>query len=145
MKFKFNVKGLENVDAILNEIAPKNAKNLMRATIHGYVGRIAKQAKNNVRVDSGTLKKSIKAKREKSSPFNPKSSLFITTGRSAKNDAFYWRFVEYGTSGPTAQPPRPFIWPAIQQMESQKEKIMSEEFGKKLEKSIKRELKKAKK
>lgn len=149
MKFTFDIKGLEEVDNILKQVAPNKAKNLMRTTVHGYVSRIAKLAKQlapkDTAKDTGTLKKSIKTKREKSSPFKPRSSVFITTGNSAKNDAFYWRFVEYGTRGKTGRAAVPFIRPAVQQMEAKKISIMKEEFGKKLESAIKRELKKARK
>lgn len=145
MKFTFDIKGLEEVDNILKQVAPNKAKNLMRTTVHGYVSKITKRAKEIVSKDTGTLKKSIKTKREKSSPFKPRSSVFITTGKSAKNDGWYWRFIEYGTRGKTGRAAVPFIRPAVQQMEAKKISIMKEEFGKKLESAIKRELKKARK
>ena len=145
MKLKFDVKGLEDVDKILTKIAPNQARNLMRSTVHGYVGRIAKKAKTIVNTDTFTTKKAIKARREKSTPDKPRSSVIITRGKSARNNAWWWRFIEYGTSGKTAQAARPFIAPAAQQMESQKINIIKEEFAKKLEKTIKRQLKKAKK
>lgn len=145
MKFQFGIEGLKNVDRVLKDVAPNHAKNLMRTTVHAYAGRIAKLAKSLVVTDTGNLKKAIKTKREKSHPLRPRSSVVVSRGKSAKNDGYYWRFVEYGTRGKNGLPARPFIMPAAKQMEARKKDIIEEEFLKKLKSKIKRELKKGQK
>lgn len=138
----FEITGTKDVQKILDDIAPRHARNLMRATIQGVASTIAKDARNNAPRDTGTLKKAIKAKRKKSPPDKPVSEVYVTHGNSAKHDAFYWRFVEYGTAGDTAQPERPFIRPASEKARANFEAILTQQFGKKLEAKLRREAKK---
>ena len=144
MKNGFTVTGVKEVQDILDNIAPKHARNLMRATIHGVAGTITKEAKINAPKSKGggTLKKAIKTKRKKSHPDKPVSEVRVEHGRGAKHDAFYWRFIEYGTSGKTAQAARPFIRPAADRARATFESVLTKEFGKKLEKLLARESKK---
>jgi HK97 gp10 family phage protein len=128
--------GDKEVQRILDEIAPNHARNLMRATIHGVASIIAKDAKANAPKDTGNLKRNIKAKRKKSPPDSPVSEVHI------KSDGFYWRFIEYGTSGKTSQPERPFVRPAIDRARSNLSAIIREQFGQKLEKALARQAKK---
>ena len=135
------VDGLDELSQVLDQMAPKAARNLMRSTIHGVASEIAKEAKRRAPRDEGTLKRAIKTKRRRPKhPDKPFSDVFVTKGRSAKYDAYYWRFVEYGT---TDQPERPFFRPAIDAMRPEVPKIMKQQFGKKLEAMLKRAAKKA--
>lgn len=133
------ITGTEDVAKLLNNIAPKHAKNLLRSTVHAVAARVGKQAKENAKKykDTGTLQKSIKWRRKKSPPEKPVSIVYV------KPEAFYWRFVEYGTK--KGLPERPVFRLAEQQLKSDMPKILVEEFAKKLEAKIKREAKKAKK
>jgi HK97 gp10 family phage protein len=136
------IEGVEDIQKILDEIAPKHARNLMRTTIHGVASEITKLAKKKVPKKTGNLKKAIKTKRKKSHPDKPVSQVYITTGRSAKYDGFYWRFVEYRTGGKTAQKARPFIRPASDYVRANFNKILKNQFGKKLERKLASEAKK---
>jgi HK97 gp10 family phage protein len=138
----FTITGVEDVNKILTEIAPKHARNLMRATIFGVAQTIAKEAKLKAPVDTGNLRKAIKAKRKRSPPDAPVSEVIVEHGNSAKHDAFYWRFVEYGTSGKNGQSERPFIRPATDSARATFNETLTKEFGKKLESALKREAKK---
>lgn len=131
----FEVVGTRSVQDIMENIAPRHANNLSRATVHGVAGRIAKEAKQSVPVRSGNLKKSIKAKRRKSPPGKPISEV-------VGEGAFYWRFVEYGTRHARGQKEQPFVRPAIDHYRANWRAIFTEEFGKKLEKALAREAKK---
>lgn len=135
----FEITGTEDVNKILTQIAPRHARNLMRATIHGVASTIAKDAKANAPEDTGALKKSIKAKRKKSPPDAPVSEVFVEHGGKAKYDAFYWRFVEYGTR---SKAEHPFIRPAAGKARANYKQVLTAEFGKKLEAALKREAKK---
>lgn len=138
------IDGIEELKLTLNSIAPKHARNLMRATIHGVASDIAKRVKQNAPTGaSGLLKKNVKAKRKKSPPDKPFSEVHI-------EKAYYWRFVEYGTGGGKGSHinknymgnAKPFIRPVIDAMRPDMDRIMQEQFGKKLEKMLAREAKK---
>lgn len=142
---KVEVVGLEAINKILGELVPKHARNLSKSVIHGLASETAKEAKKNVPTDTGTLKKAIKAKRRRAKPDKPVSDVIIEQGKSAKNDGFYWFFVEYGTGGPVPQPEQPFLRPAKDLVQSEMPRILDEQFTKKLAALIKREQKKARK
>jgi HK97 gp10 family phage protein len=135
--------GLEEIEKILEELAPKHARNLSRALIHSLASTTAKEAKKKVPVDKGNLKKAIKAKRKRSTPDKPVSDVEIEQGKSVKNDGFYWHMVEYGTGGPVPQPEQPFLRPARDYVEANMPRIVDEQFKKKLVAAINREKKKA--
>lgn len=128
--------GIDDVKKILNDIAPKHSKNLMRATVQGIASEMAKEAKKNAPRDEGTLKRAIKAKRKRSHSLQPISEVIVTHGRSVRFDAFYWRFLEYGTQKISAQP---FIKPAEEKVGGEMDRHIVELFGKKLESKLKRE------
>ncbi len=135
------IDGMEDLKEVLDLLAPRVANNLMRATIHGVASEIAKDSKRRAPKDSGDLRKAIKAKRRKpKTPNKPFSDVMVEHGDGARYDAYYWRFVEYGTQ---TQSERPFIRPAIDLMRPQIPEIMREQFGKKLEQALKRAAKKA--
>lgn len=129
----FSITGTEEIKEILKEIAPKHARNLMRSTVHGIASQIAKDASQNAPDDTGFLKKNIKAERKKSPPDIPISDVTV-------KDAFYWRFLEYGTR--TGVRERGFIRAAKDRAESNIKQIITEQFAKKLAAMIKREQKK---
>lgn len=142
---KVQVVGIEEINKVLGQLVPKHARNLSKSVIHGLASETAKSAKQNVPTKTGTLKKSIKAKRRRSKPDQPISDVIIEQGSNAKNDGFYWFFVEYGTGGPIPQPEQPFLRPAKDKTQAQMPKILDEQFNKKLAALIKREQKKARK
>lgn len=131
--------GIEDIDKILTDITPRHANNLMRATIHAVAGEIRDEAKKDAPKDSGTLKKAIKAKRRRGLPGKPVSEVRIEHGNDARHDAFYWRFLEYGTRKHSADP---FIAPSIEKVRADMVNILKREFGTKLEKLLARERKK---
>lgn len=84
------ITGISDVNHILATIAPNEARNIMRATVQALATDIAKGAKTRTPDDSGTLDKSIKAKRERGTRETIASS--VRVARAAR----YWRFLEYG-------------------------------------------------
>lgn len=136
----FTISGVGDIKKILDEIAPRHSRNLLRATTHGVASEIAKVAKKNApKGETGKLKKAIKAKRKKSHPDKPISEVIVEHGNNASHDAFYWRFVEYGTR---TNRKIPFIAPAKKQILSNLNSILVHQFGKRLEAALKREAKK---
>jgi|TARA_R110000744_G_scaffold94466_1_gene182424 HK97 gp10 family phage protein len=136
--------GLDNVNKLLVELVPKEAEKLSKGMIVGFAQHAAKLIRAKAPVGkTGNLKKAIKGKNIKSSPGAPMSKVVITKGNFVKNDAFYWRFVEYGTGGKNVQPAREFIYPAMLQMRSQMDRLVDQIFTKKLAAAVKRAKKKA--
>lgn len=133
--------GDQEVRKILEEIAPRHANNLMRATVHGVASTIAKKVKQAAPKDTGILRKGVKAKRRKSKPGFPISDVIIKSAKGRKS-AFYWRFVEYGTSGNNPQSARPFVSPIVNEEKSKFTATLKKQFGLKLEKALAREAKK---
>lgn len=118
------------VKRMLDSVAPKQARNILRAAVQAAASRIAKQAKAAApRGPTGALKKSIKAERKKSHPDKPVSVVKVAPS------AFYWKFVEFGTN---KMSDRPFIRPAYDNYRANYQSIFREEFGKKFEASLAR-------
>lgn len=143
MPSKVEVVGIDDMKKILGELAPKFARNLSKSFVHGLASETSKEAKKRVPTKTGTLKKAIKAKRRRSTPDKPVSDVIVEQGKNAKNDGFYWFFVEYGTGGPVPQPEQPFLRPAKDLIEANMPRVADEQFTKKLSALIKREQKKA--
>lgn len=137
------ITGANDVQKILEDIAPRHAKNLLRSTVHAVASEVGKQAKINAKQykDTGLLLRSIKWKRKKSPAHAPQSVVYVN------KEAYYWRFVEYGTKGNPSRgmPPleeRPIFRKAEHDLRPRLPAIYAEQFGKKLEALMKRELKK---
>lgn len=130
MKPRVEITGVDDVNELLTKIAPKQAKNIMRATVHGIAGTIRDDAKSFAPKDEGTLKKSIKAKRERGKP-----GLVVSTVRVLRR-AFYWRFLEYGR-GPDGVEHAMFMR-AIEKYRANKETVFLTQFAKKWEAALKR-------
>lgn len=134
------ITGTKELLNVLEKVGPRNARNLMRSTVHAVAGEIAKKARSNApKGVTGNLKKSIKTKRKKSHPSAPVSEVII---KGKKVDAFYWRFVEKGTKHSKSHP---FIRPAVDDVNAEFTALMIKHFGKKLEQAMKREAKRARK
>ena len=130
MKPTVTIRGIDDVDRILSDIAPREGLNIMRATVHSVAGTIAKDARDNMPVDSGDMKKATKHKRERTQ-FGKVSS----TVRVSKL-AFYWRFREYG-QGPDGREDAMFA-KAVARFRANFDAIFVREFGKKFEAALAR-------
>jgi len=126
---KITFTGLDDVSQALTELAPRQARNIMRATVHGIAGKIRDESKKNAPKQTGALRRAIKAKRAKSRPDRPESHVTVDPA------AYYWKFLEYGTVKLTG---KPFILPAMEKVDAQREQILIEQFGKKFEASMRR-------
>lgn len=139
------INGLDDVKKVFEELAPRHARNLNRATVHGVAQVGAKELKAKVgsmsfKVNSGNLKKSIAAKRKKSHPDRPRSDVIFRSGSDQKNDGFYWRFLEHGTSKGVSG--SDFVRGVRESIFARIPQIFKEQFAKKLEKALARERKK---
>lgn len=130
--------GMDEIQDLLEQIIPKEANNLSRALVFGLAQEAAKLAKQNVRVNTGNLRKSIKAKRRRGKVGAPVADVMATQGNTAKNNGFYWRFVEHGTGGDNPQPARPFVRPAYDKIRADLPMYTDKVFTDKLRKRIAR-------
>ena len=155
--FQFDSDDVRSARNILEQLAPRVAFNLSRSTTHGVATTIVRNARSRAPVgDNGTLRKAIVAKRARlKSRTEVASDVLIQKGRGAKHDAWYWRFVEFGTGGGKGshipllkfenQTPfsnaQPFMFPAINEMRPKIPQIWREQFGKKMEQLLRRRAK----
>lgn len=137
------IDGLDDIREQLKDVGVREGRNLMRATIRSVAVKVQRAAAEKAPVDEGDLRRSLKVRARRSHPDSPVFEVWAGSTGGAKFDAFYWRFVEYGTSGKTAQPARPFIRPAVEEVKALLPGILREEFGKKWEKALARKRKKA--
>lgn len=89
---EIRIRGIEDVNRVLQEIAPREAINLMRATTADLAKGIAQDAKANAPVDEGNVAGGIKHKRARGGKNTVKAEVVA----NANGTSFYWRFREYG-------------------------------------------------
>lgn len=124
------IEGLEDVQNMLEKIAPREARNLMRSTIAGVASEARKDIKARAPVgNTKNLKKAVKAKRRRSPPDNPVSDVIIG------KDAFYWFMLEKGFVPGAAK--QEFVRPVAHRIRAEFPRIVTQQFGKKLERRLK--------
>jgi hypothetical protein len=124
------ITGIADVNRILREISPNEARNLMRATITDLAKDVAKLATDNAPAETGTLKGAIAHKRERG-----KRNL-LASSAGVGSAAFYWRFPEYG-QGPDGVE-HAYFMRAVRTIEPQLESRYLTIFGQKLESRLAR-------
>jgi HK97 gp10 family phage protein len=138
MASNVEIKNLRFVQRQLRDFAPRVAAAIMRRTTHRIAAQIRDEIKRAAPKDTGTLKKAVKAVRRRGSRDAVESVVIITRGKAATNDAFYWRFVEYGTK---KVPPRPFVAPVYKRFRSTYKRVMKEELKKQIAKEMAKQAK----
>lgn len=132
---KVTITGIADVNLILREIAPNEAKNLLRATVFEIAKELAADAKTYTPDDPRTqawVGESFAAKRERGNRNTVAASTIVKDqGRS-----FIWRFLEYGT-GPEGVEHAMFL-KAFQKMKPEIVPTYLRIFGAKLEARLKR-------
>lgn len=122
------LRGLDDVNNLLTQVAPRQGKNIMRATIHDVAKEVRDNARKDMPVDEGTMKKVTRHKRERATPTHVRSTVRVGGA------AFYWRFLEYGT-GPD-RIAYDFFRNAVHQMQAQLTQTFLVSFGKKYEAAL---------
>lgn len=122
---KMKLHGVRDVERLLGQIAPRQAQNIMRATIHDMAKEVRDDAREGMPVDEGAMVKETKHKRERALPGRYRST--VRVGRKA----FYWRFLEYG-DGPDGVA-YDFFLKAVHRMRSKMHTQFLASFGRKFE------------
>lgn len=131
---KLEVKGLDEVNEMLATISPREARNLLRATVHGAAGQIRDDAKAAMPTDTGTMKGATKSKRRRGAPNEIRSDVVV------ERSAWYWRFLEYG-QGPDGVEHAMFLR-AAEKFRAAMVEVFTAQFGRKWEAALKRAAKK---
>ena len=126
------ITGLADLNAVLSAVAPREAKNLLRATVLDIAKQLAAEAKGSMPEDSGEMIAATKAKRDRGTRDSIEASVTVS-------GAFYWRFLEYG-QGPDGLEYAMFL-KALQAMRPDMERVYLEAFGRKLAARLARERK----
>lgn len=88
--FEVTITGIADVNRLLEQIAPKEAKNLMRATVHQLAADVARDVLPRMPAQTGKMQAATKAKRERGTPTQIASTVRVAA------EGFQWRYLEYG-------------------------------------------------
>ena len=145
---QINIEGMEELKKMLEDIAPRAAQNIGRSAVQSIASAIAKEVKSSIPHSvTGTLKRSVKAVRKKSYPNRPKSVVrFNAQKKDVKEDAYYWKWIEYGKRAGKSgeQKPTHFVAKIKEKYLRNMPTLMREAYGKKLEAYLVRQAKKPK-
>lgn len=134
---KVTITGIADVNRILAEIAPREAKNLLRNTTVEIARELANDAKTFTPDDPATkawVGTSFAAKRERGDRNTVAASTIVKKGKGSRS--FIWRFLEYGT-GPEGVEHAMFL-KAFQKMKPEIVPTYLRIFGDKLESRLKK-------
>lgn len=87
-----NIVGGKELGKFLQSLPVKVEKNIMRAALRAGAGVLAKEAKKNVPVDLGDLKRSIRTSS------NARKGHVEASAKAGSKKAYYYAFVEFGTA-----------------------------------------------
>ena len=128
-----HVAGLSELSAALRELPQRIGRNVLKGAVSAAAAEVRSEARNKAPVYTGdvaqghpppgTLKRAIYQKQIRELSDNQKQVFFVGVRHGKKyqkqgkkgtlsQDAYYWRWVEFGTSKMAA---RPFLRPAFEQ------------------------------
>lgn len=134
------IQGMDFVRDQLEGFLPRESVAILRRTTVKIAANVRNDMRRNAPRRDGTLRRAIVSKRRRGTRDSIEAGVFITRGREAKHDAFYWYFVEYGTQHSVA---KPFAAPAVERARASYRSDISKEVDrqviKQLEKRAKRQ------
>ena len=125
MKTGITITGIPQFNQILQEIAPNEARNLLRATASAMAKDVAEEARGLAPVAEGDLKGAITSRRQRG------TRTLIQAMAGVGRQAFYWRFQEYGQGPDHAA--HAFFLRASETLRANLEQTYLRVFGQKLE------------
>ena len=138
-KKAIQVTGADEMESIFKSVAPEYAAKLIDQVISSTARIAANELK--AATPSDQLKKSIRVKKRRTEKGKPLYDIIF----ESKKGGFFWRFFEHGTQGSgknTGLTPKPFVEPLRLNFAGRMDKIMGEQFTKKLASMIKKQAKK---
>lgn len=97
------IEGLDELEKQFDRLIDTSKKKVMQKALNASAAPIKKEAKKNAPVDKGILKSSIRSKQMKHTE-KPSVGIYVA------GKAYYWWFIEKGTSKMAAAP---FLMPAV--------------------------------
>ena len=117
------IHGLKELKREMAQLEPRLQKNILRGAVTKVAAEIRDDARSRVPKNTGNLRKNIVSKRMRGSRHHIKAAVIVREEgkRGEKRNAFYWRFLEYGTVFINA---RPFLRPAYDAMKGKIDRVM---------------------
>jgi len=117
-KVTMQIEGLKELAEKLHAMGPDIARNALKGAVGSAARLIRDEAKATNPDDTGRTDRALYAKliKEESSAHQATYKVGVRSGgreRRKNRDAFYWRFIEFGTS---KMPARPFMRPAFEKL-----------------------------
>lgn len=146
------ISGLKELEQAMRQLPDKLQQRPLRAAVNAAAQVVKKQARANVPVDTGLLKKDIivTRSRRRSAPgretylvmVREKKKKYADTRRNRRanrvgktytvqGDAYYWRFLEFGT---VKMPARPFMRRAFENTKNQQIDALKTKLSESIEK-----------
>ena len=135
--FKFQIQGAKELEQALKRLGPDLERKVAKSAVRAGATVIAKEARLNVPVESGTLRNSIRVVTRSKRVGDAVASVVTRSGkkwRSKNMDAWYAPLVEFGTKN---RPATPFMRPALDTKGGEAIKRMSEVIQKRIAKFAK--------
>jgi HK97 gp10 family phage protein len=136
---KVEVQGLRELGERMKKLSLDVALKASRSATNAAAQVIKKEAISKAPVDTGNLKKNIIVRRAKQPDLTSLHLVLVRSGKltdkqkgSGLQDAFYWRFVEFGTVN---APPKPFMRPAFDTKKGQALDAMTAQLKKRIDKA----------
>lgn len=103
MSANIRIEGLDELERQFDRLADTAKKKVMMKALNAGIAPIKKEAKKNAPVDKGVLKKQIRSRQMRYTE-KPAVGIYVS------GKAYYWYFIEHGTSKMSAAP---FLRPAV--------------------------------
>jgi len=130
MSINVSIDGLNEVKKSLSVLPLKIQKNILTSGIRAVASTFQKEAKRNVPVDSGDLRRSIKVAKRRTKDGSTKFSVGIS---SKKYNVYYGHMIEFGTKKAKAEP---FMRPAYEQNKTKAVQSIVTKMRSRLDKEI---------
>ena len=132
------IEGLDELKQAFNDLPREFHRVALRPGVMAAAQVVQKAAKASAPKDTGVLVRSIYRTRDKanSNQVQEAAMVGVRSGKrykKKKQDAYYWRFVEFGTK---FLPARPFLRPAAESTKSQQLAAMVEKLKVGMEKAV---------
>ena len=142
-----DIKGLKELQAALNQLPREVQKRPLRAAVSAAAKVIQDEAKRRAPIDTGNLRKAIYRTRSRSGSGTGQETFLVAVKKgkaeyanTARNrrlnrvgkkyqtqgEAYYWRFLEFGTAKMAA---KPFLRPAFENKKQMAVDVLKQKLG----------------
>jgi HK97 gp10 family phage protein len=125
--------GMDFINEQLTGLLPRETTAVLRRTFTKIAAKVRKGMRAGAPRQEGILRRAIVSKRRRGTRDRIEAGVFITKGRDAKYDAFYWHMVVFGTQHSAAQD---FITPVVEDARSTFRKDVGGEVGRQVTKQL---------